>query len=68
MQAYERDGTQLDAEYSVVPHGGHLDLILESAGGPGANRAARNTDYRATLGLLLERLGYLDATPGSRQS
>jgi hypothetical protein len=56
------NGEVLDAEFSVVDADGHLDLILESAGGNSAGRPARNPDYRETLGLLLYRLRGHDAT------
>lgn len=56
------DGEVLDAEFSVIQDAGHLDLILESAGGASGERPARNTDYRITLGVLLARLRDLGAT------
>jgi hypothetical protein len=55
------DGAVLDAEYSVVRDEGHLDLILESAGGASRDAPARNADYRSTLGVLLARLRGLKA-------
>jgi hypothetical protein len=59
--ARDDNGEILDAEFSVVQDGGHLDLILESAGGASADRQARNTAYRTTLGVLLARLRGLGA-------
>ena len=56
------DGAVLDAQFSVVHHRGHLDLILESAGGASADRPARNADYRIVLEVLLARLRDLEAT------
>ncbi|WP_422754924.1 hypothetical protein [Micromonospora sp. WMMD708] len=49
-------GQVLDAEFSVEPDGNHLAVILESMSGRATGRAARNTDYRAALELILQRL------------
>jgi hypothetical protein len=62
VHARDGNGVALDADFSVVPQGGHLDLILESAGGASVSRPARNTDYRDTLAVLLARLRALNAT------
>jgi hypothetical protein len=55
------DGRRLDAEYVVEPDGGQVALVLDSASGASSNRAARNSQYRPALELLLTRLKRLGA-------
>ena len=62
MLACDENGVVLIAGYTVERDGDYLDLILESAGGASADRAARNTDYRMLLRVLLGRLRDLGAT------
>ncbi|WP_395110603.1 hypothetical protein [Actinomadura sp. SCN-SB] len=58
MRATDDDGRELDAEYAVEIEPGSelLSLVLESSSGASTKRAARNTEYRPALRLLLERL------------
>lgn len=60
MLATDDNGRVLNAKYSVEADKGLLALILESAGGATHGRAARNTDYRPALAVLLTRLRDLD--------
>jgi superfamily II DNA or RNA helicase/diadenosine tetraphosphate (Ap4A) HIT family hydrolase/HKD family nuclease len=53
-----RDGAvELDATYSVEDHAGKVSVIIEARGGTAGGAAARNTEYRGGLELLLGRLG-----------
>lgn len=61
MQLRDDAGQQLNAEYSVVPDGSQLALILESSGGRTRTGAARNADYQTALFHLLARLKERDA-------
>jgi hypothetical protein len=54
-------GRAMDAEYLVEADGGHLALIMESRSGSSGTRAPRNPDYNHALGVLLARLGMLNA-------
>jgi len=54
---FDNDGTELNAHFSIVPLGGQLTMIFESAGGP-----ERNSDYNVGLRWALERLGHAEAT------
>ena len=56
VRVRDGNGDDVDAEYSVEQDGELLALILESASGPSGSRAARNTDYRKGLAILLGRL------------
>ncbi|MFD6640167.1 hypothetical protein ACFWDN_30610 [Micromonospora chalcea] len=56
MRMTDDHGQVLDAEFSVEPDGNHVAVILESMSGRATGRAARNTDYRAALELILQRL------------
>lgn len=62
MRVSRDDGVVLNAEFGVEVDGGHLAVILESAGGrvPGAGHA-RNHEYVPALDLLLARLAARDA-------
>jgi hypothetical protein len=48
---------ELDATYSVEDHAGKVSVIIEARGGTAGGAAARNTEYRGGLELLLGRLG-----------
>lgn len=63
MRVIDGAGKQLDANYSVVPDGIRLALIMDSGGGGGTRdgRPGRNSDYNDALELLLQRLGRLEA-------
>jgi 5-methylcytosine-specific restriction enzyme A len=61
MRLTDDDGLVLDAEYSVESDGGHLALILASAGGGTGSRPPRNPDYGLVLTTLLSRLRDLGA-------
>jgi hypothetical protein len=61
MQLRDNAGQQLNAEYSVVPDGSQLALILESSGGRTRTGAARNAEYQTALFYLLARLKERDA-------
>ncbi|MFG1607441.1 hypothetical protein [Actinoplanes sp. NPDC049265] len=61
MQLIDDRGVPIDAEYTAEVDGGHLAIVLESMSGKSAARAARNTDYRPALELLLARLRDLGA-------
>jgi hypothetical protein len=54
-------GRAMDAAYLVEADGGHLALIVESRSGSSGTRAPRNPDYNQALGVLLARLGMLNA-------
>lgn len=56
VRVRDHNGDDVDAEYSVEQDGELLALILQSASGPSGSRAARNTDYRKGLAILLGRL------------
>jgi hypothetical protein len=56
VRVRDGNGDDVDAEFSVEQDGELLALILESASGPAGSRAARNTDYRKGLAILLGRL------------
>lgn len=56
MKVIDASGRPLDAEYSVVPDGGGLALILESSSGRGKGQPRRNGEYGPALELLLGRL------------
>jgi hypothetical protein len=60
MLATDDNGRVLNAKYAVEADRGLLALVLESAGGATGGRAARNTDYRPALAVLLTRLRDLD--------
>jgi hypothetical protein len=61
VYAEDDGGRRLDARYTVEAASGGLALVLESASGASSRRAARNTQYRPALELLLSRLAELDA-------
>lgn len=61
MSAEDDDGERLDAEYMVERDGNRVALVLGSASGASNSRAARNSQYRSALELLLTRLKRLDA-------
>lgn len=52
-----QEGVELDATFSVEEVDGRVSVALEARGGTTGSDDARNTDYRAGLVLLLERLG-----------
>ena len=56
VRVRDDNGDDVDAQYSVEQDGELLALILESASGPAGSRAARNTDYRKGVAILLGRL------------
>ncbi|WP_433529585.1 hypothetical protein ACQPYA_25430 [Micromonospora sp. CA-263727] len=56
MRMTDDRGQVLDAEFSAEPDGDHVAVILESMSGRATGRAARNTDYRVALELILQRL------------
>lgn len=56
VYARDDEGTELNAEFSVVAGGEHLNLVLESAGGRTAGSRPRNDQYVPALTLLLGRL------------
>lgn len=65
MRAWDANGVLMDADYSVVPDGDLLALIMESRGGGGdttAGIAGRNSDYNEALEVLLQRLRHFGAT------
>jgi hypothetical protein len=64
MRVIDAAGRHLDASYAVEAEGPQLALIMESRGGGGTRdgRPGRNADYNNALEVLLERLGWLDAT------
>jgi hypothetical protein len=63
MRVIDGAGKHLDANYSVVPDGIRLALIMDSRSGGGTRdgRPGRNSDYNDALELLLGRLGRLEA-------
>lgn len=61
VYAEDDDGKRLDAKYAVNADDGWVTLVLDSASGASSRRAARNTQYRSALELLLSRLKALDA-------
>jgi hypothetical protein len=61
MRVIDDDGGVLDAECSLESEGAAVALIVESTSGRSGTRSPKNPDYMALLGLLLSRLGRLNA-------
>lgn len=63
MKAFDNDGRELDALYTIEPTPTGALLTVESrGGGRGGPRPPRNEDYASALALLLSRLGEEGAT------
>jgi hypothetical protein len=61
VRAFDDDGKEIDAEYSVEQDGDHLALLLNSRGGASGDRKPRNTEYATALETLLYRLWMREA-------
>jgi superfamily II DNA or RNA helicase/diadenosine tetraphosphate (Ap4A) HIT family hydrolase/HKD family nuclease len=53
---FDASGAAVDAHFSVEAAPGELSVFLESRGGAGGTKQARNTEYSEGLRLLLERV------------
>ncbi len=59
---FDDEGSELDAHFTTERSEGGYAVIVESRGGTGGTKAARNTQYGEGLALLLRRLAGLGAT------